>query len=432
MFKEREDAGQVERTVMQHQGQPSVTLRLDTARKVAQSVNNSMRTLSERRLPLISNPQYLIDEISSLREMLQDYSVEDTKELIRQIENDRTVTHYHSRENTIQNVIFNQPHNTKHFAEYYSLERKAIRRRHYIASIGHYILAIVFSFMVGFAVSMFSDDFLLNGNPTILLIVGVPLSVISSVFIAKTELSLMKRKGEDFGLDFYGSDRHNATFNEYKQRLFNRAEWEKEDKLRKLKSQAESLNKSLAVYDKNAQVDTSNAHYTPRTIKPPKPEPVLPDFAEVQADYDKAVAVITSYELDIIKAVKYPAFNDITVNEVREMHMLLKKAGRAIKAEEAVKARKLVDELTLAVRAAERTAMRLAWSDMTESEQKDLQLAQNLIIQANDSGNTEEMRAVMYERLRKVVERLNSAHTIVPKSTVVLIEERARKELTQG
>lgn len=200
--------------------------------------------------------------------------------------------------------------------------------------------------------------------------------------------------------------------------------------MERLSREAEALNKKLASVGKDPV--RTITHSTEKRHSGVQETAAKPNMSDIKADYDKAFDIITSYELDIIKAIKYPAFNDITVNEVKEMHLLLKQSGQAIKADDAVTARDHVNKLTVAVRAAERVATKRAWSDMTEREQKDLELAQNLITQANDAGNTEEMRAVLYERLHKVIDRLNSQHRIVPQKTIALLEEQSRKEIAQS
>lgn len=418
-------------------GEPSTLSREEAkanVRKVTKTTNNSLRSLPERTLsPLSMGHDYKVGRIDALHEMLQDYRVEDVTELLLNIEKYHEVVHFYGRENTIHNVIFNQPYRTTHFAPYYSLSRKSLLFRYYwsagllLFTIAFFSFALAFICTIPFVTSPTSpsiDSFLPST------IVGSILSVVNISLFTLWPLRSMRKNHQDFGLSIYGEKRFGHTFDYYEQLVKEEEERRESERLERLSREAEALNKKLASVGKDPV--RTITHSTEKRHSGVQETAAKPNMSDIKADYDKAFDIITSYELDIIKAIKYPAFNDITVNEVKEMHLLLKQSGQAIKADDAVTARDHVNKLTVAVRAAERVATKRAWSDITEREQKDLELAQNLITQANDAGNTEEMRAVLYERLHKVIDRLNSQHRIVPQKTIALLEEQSRKEIAQS
>lgn len=158
---------------------------------------------------------------------------------------------------------------------------------------------------------------------------------------------------------------------------------------------------------------------------------------QTRQDFADAQARIASYETDMTKALSRPAFNDVTVPQVNTMVKQLRKCrsladgvdNRSVKAQEFADA---VNELWVDVAAAEQAAKRIAWSEVSEEEQKDLKLALQLVSQANDSGNTDELRANLYSRLRTVVQRLDSRGVTMPESLVLEIESRSRKEIASA
>lgn len=414
----------------------SIQERKKVVGKVTQIANNSLRGLYEVALPLSSSLKFRVGEIQKLEDLLKDYSVDDVKQLLQDIDEDREFLHYHSRDNTIHNVIINQPHSTEHFAEYYSIEKKSLRKRHYLANGMVYFVCISMSIMLSYMFSMLEGSLPYDNDPTWFILIGVVLSIISCYLATRHDVRRMRRNGSDFGHSLYGPDRHLSTLDEYRVTLLEREEANKAYELEKLKEKASRLNESLTSFGINDRVDTSRYNYTPRKFAVPQSvtsnQPTMPNMSGIKADYKEALDTVASYELDIMKAIKYPTFNDIGVKEIREMHLYLKESGQAIQADDAVTARERVNKLTIAVKVAQRKAEQVAWTGMTEKERSDLQLAQNLITQVENKGNTKQARAIFYERLRKVIDRLNSQHSIIPKKTTLVIEEKSRKELTQG
>lgn len=155
--------------------------------------------------------------------------------------------------------------------------------------------------------------------------------------------------------------------------------------------------------------------------------------------HTQAVATVASYELDVAKAIDYPAFNDITVPEVSAMSKAMRRAqdiefqtdkNKEIGGTDELLAsyRDAVDEFVTAVEVAEATARRIRWKSVPPAERKLMWQAKNLLVQAEDPGNPENMRHTLYERLKKTIDQLNEAHgsKVVPTRTVGEIEEQTR------
>jgi hypothetical protein len=151
---------------------------------------------------------------------------------------------------------------------------------------------------------------------------------------------------------------------------------------------------------------------------------------------------VASFETDPAKAITYPAFNDVTVPEVSALAKTMRTAQDLESATDRNAPvggsdrllgayREAVAAFETTVATAERAAQRIAWSHLSDEERKDLRLAQHLLAQASDTGNTDEARTTFYARLQTVVRRLNDRHpvTIIPAVAVVAIEEKARPAL---
>lgn len=183
------------------------------------------------------------------------------------------------------------------------------------------------------------------------------------------------------------------------------------------------------------ELDDDNTLLTPGTTHSPstmKPVSTL-SIESVRADYEDAMKRISGYETDINKALKYPAFNDISTPAVKDMVRQMRTCRRMLSASNEHTVSEIaaaVDDLWVEVHSAEKAAENLSWSSMTDEEKADLELAQQLIAQAQDSGNTEPMRATFYAKLNEVIHRLNKQRTVVPAPVVGEIEHRARKMLT--
>lgn len=155
--------------------------------------------------------------------------------------------------------------------------------------------------------------------------------------------------------------------------------------------------------------------------------------AEVKQEFKDAQARIASYALDMTKALSRPAFNDVTVPQVSEMVLQLKKCQRMvneISASSASDVAGAVDELWVKIDSAEVTAKRIAWSKVSEDEQKNLRIALDLVKQANDPGNPDELRRNLYSRLKRVVARLDEGGVTIPAKMTEQIESKVRSELS--
>lgn len=148
----------------------------------------------------------------------------------------------------------------------------------------------------------------------------------------------------------------------------------------------------------------------------------------VKQDYADALARVASYETDFDKALRYPAFNDVTVEETATMVKHMRTCRHHADSGSSVDANVLkdaVDELWVAVLAAERRAKKIALTGVTDEERKGLEQAQKLLVQIRDHGNTEEFRATLYDQLRRVVNRINATDDVVPTKIVAEIETKA-------
>lgn len=157
-------------------------------------------------------------------------------------------------------------------------------------------------------------------------------------------------------------------------------------------------------------------------------EPVI-SFSTVKEQYDEIVDTIMSYEMDISKAIQFPAFNDPAVPAVQEMQIQLRKTKRLIDQYKSTQQGDMneivdnVDILHVRLQAAEATAKKIAWDDVTHEEREDMKLAQNLINQISSPGNPEHMRKNLYVKLKEVVTRLNKRHEIIPTDLVLELEK---------
>lgn len=153
----------------------------------------------------------------------------------------------------------------------------------------------------------------------------------------------------------------------------------------------------------------------------------------------EALTTVASYELDVAKAIDFPAFNDISVPEVSAMSKAMRRArdvefqidkDSEIGGSDDLLAtyRDAVDEFVTSVEIAEAKARQIRWKSVPKEEQKLMRQAKHLLIQAEDPGNPEKMRHTLYERLKKTIDQLNEAHgsRVVPTKTIGEIEEQTR------
>lgn len=152
-----------------------------------------------------------------------------------------------------------------------------------------------------------------------------------------------------------------------------------------------------------------------------------------------AISTVASYELDVAKAIDYPAFNDVTVEEVsamskamsraRDIEFQIDKDAEICGSDDLlVTYRGAVDDFVAAVAIAEAKAQQIRWKSIPEDERKLMKQAKNLLIQAEDPGNPEKMRHTLYQRLQKTIDQLNQVHgsRVVSTRTIGEIEEQTR------
>lgn len=183
-------------------------------------------------------------------------------------------------------------------------------------------------------------------------------------------------------------------------------------------------------------------------------EEALALWRQANSDYDDVIRRISEYELDPEKAFKYPAFNDIGVEEVAEMARKLRAVKRVVSAEDrdavdkvisgqasasTLQSREVledyraaVDELHVAFQTAEQVAKKVGDTQVGLENQKLLSKALWLIRHAKDPATSDELSATYYQQLKKTVRKLNAEERIVPVDITEEIEHQARLSLSQA
>ena len=152
---------------------------------------------------------------------------------------------------------------------------------------------------------------------------------------------------------------------------------------------------------------------------------------ELQDRYTAIKEAIVAYSMDIGLAIRYPVMNDPTDEFTASMLKALKRANS--KSEDDVEVyQDAVDDLELKFEQAEYNAKKIALSRVSEADQQDFRLAQNLLNQIKDHATSKESRAIFSDKLRSVIERINERNNVnmVPQEAVRKIEQYSRKELT--
>ncbi|WP_298045171.1 hypothetical protein [uncultured Citricoccus sp.] len=151
---------------------------------------------------------------------------------------------------------------------------------------------------------------------------------------------------------------------------------------------------------------------------------------------------MAAYETDPALAIDYPAFNDVTVPEVKAMVSALRHATHLEDASYTTEAvgggldllrefEAAVREYSLTIDLAERAARRLRWSHLPQDDQKDLNQIKALLDHAMNSGTPDEARRSYYAQLQRAIKRLNQRHgtELIPTTATAQIEKLARPEL---
>lgn len=359
---------------------------------------------------------------------LSDCSVSDVKIVLDAVIADKSMRKKQRRK-IVSQIVENQPHPTKEFERYNKWNSKLTEIVTPV-DVSVYIVSVVIPATLissGVAFSLFSSDPLtfrvfLEGLPSSemrswfvpLFLVGI--GIISAAFFALGTvheiMSYRKRLEEQH--DWYYQRRAEMSIQEFRTYEEERKKAHREERIRKEKRQLAELTEKFS--GDNAEVSLVDAKQ---------------DFADAQSR-------IASYETDIDKALKYPAFNDVTVPQVSDMIIQLRKCRRQhdrIASGGSVDHTALsafvdaVDELWVRIAAAEETAKKLGWSKRSVAEQKDLKRAQDLLAHINDATYSEQVRTNFFSQLKQVVDRLNRERDIVPVKIVGEIEAKSRKEI---
>lgn len=180
-----------------------------------------------------------------------------------------------------------------------------------------------------------------------------------------------------------------------------------------------------------------NDHMEPLSSSEPK-QPEKSKFEITQHKLESLKKLITSYQMEFLKAINYPAFNDITLPEVTAMQKqlsvtenLMNKADYSQNHTDLHAFKEAVGILEIDIQVAQRRAEELSQNGYSLEEQKDFTLAENLFLQAKSEGNTIEARQNFYRKLQEVIQRLNRSTEVIPVQITKEIEKTAQRELTQ-
>lgn len=359
--------------------------------KVADALRNN---LSASSVVVVKNDE-------QLQEVLSCYSVGEVTELIEKIIADKSVNRV-VRRDAVGRVVDNQPHPVREFEKFKKWNGE-IRRA--TGSNEYTVFGVNITALAPFIATSLGGLFVLLGDWSVF--EAVKFGVIAFLFSAIITIEIFAM--ETIFLRRYQHERHNLTLGEFK-------EQERRKQLEEATQQYESYQEKMRLLGLSEEGGSTVS------------------VADVKKDFADARDRIASYELDMEKALSRPAFNDVTVSEVSDMVLQLKKCRRMvneISVSTASDVASAVDELWVKINAAELTAKRIAWSEVSDEEQKNLRIALDLVKQANDPGNPDELRRNLYARLKKVVARLDAGGVTIPAKMTEQIERRASPELTE-
>lgn len=350
----------------------------------------------------LHDPEKVSDD--QLRAALRDLSVDNVTTVLTAIIEDKSVKKPVRRQ-AVARVVNHQPHPTKHFEAFKLWNIEMISATGYNdpqKSIPMVSLNFLYtSFLMAFIGFTFESGF--SAFVFIFPVISWLLMGITLVLIDKNVRKKVK------ALDH---ERHHLTLCDFTQKKH-------QEKIESLRQQQDHHREQIKLLD--ASLDDEDANVV--------------SLLQTKQDFADAKAHISSYETNMTKALTRPAFNDVTVPAVNTMIKQLRKCRSLAQDVDSgsVSAREFADavgELWVDVAAAEQAAKRIAWSQVSDEEQKDLKLALQLVSQANDSGNTDELRANLYSRLRTVVQRLDSRGVTMPEPMILELESRSAKEIT--
>lgn len=142
----------------------------------------------------------------------------------------------------------------------------------------------------------------------------------------------------------------------------------------------------------------------------------------------------STYELDLLKVLEYPAVTDMSIPATGEFHKALHLAEflvpdsptSALSQENLERLEKSVLDLEHKFKAMLYEAKRLKWSSYSPKEQSSLRTAQNLLSIATNSASSTNERQVAYKRLIKELEGI----IVVPEKAMEEIEAKVLPELS--
>lgn len=335
----------------------------------------------------------------AMQSALADYSVNDVKGLLGAIIADSSLDK-EKRTVIVSRVVGNQPHKTSEFKGYDKqnqdvlMSRESHRGDLFYLLIAPSLALFVMTIMGLFVMISGEGDFWKAFWRTPLIATLLFAIIAGAVAIAN--------KGAHVG--HYG-DRAHETLAESK---------EKEDK------------KEQSLTEKKEQqarflIEFSGANSTV-------------SLTQVTEDYKDAQARIASYETDLDKALKYPAFNDISVpavqNMVKQMRVC-KSRFAVLSASDVNSFTEEVAELWVRIQTAEEEAKRIGLKSLDAEELKLLEKIKGLAAHAGDPTYSDDVRAGFYQQLRTSVNKLNENRTLVPTKIVAQIEQKAALSLEQ-
>lgn len=209
--------------------------------------------------------------------------------------------------------------------------------------------------------------------------------------------------------------------------------WAKTSKIGEYNEVSAQADAHVAAPLKNTKSDTEKPLPTPASHHKMA-------LANLRKRYDETVLAIGSYETDPALAIDFPAFNDIAVPEVSSMVKAMKRANDLLNfsfepgQEDLDASRQAVADFEVSFQVAKRAAEKLAWSDFTVAEQKNLKQARSLLHKAMDPASTAAERHTFRNQLIRAISRINRDHgaSVIPSKALLEVEASNRREITQA
>lgn len=113
---------------------------------------------------------------------------------------------------------------------------------------------------------------------------------------------------------------------------------------------------------------------------------------------------IASYEMDIVKIIKYPVMTDRTNLFTQEMIFALNVANRLIDDIDSIEFKDAVTTLEKAFLAAESNALKIALTGLSEDDRKKTETAKNLLAIASNEASSEQEKKVSFKQAFRQLE----------------------------